>query len=118
MGKIGAEMTNQNSTKNMTCPNCGTKIPVAKSAVGRKRLNIPFKNVCEALQLYQDTGQAARELRCSVGYIYGACKEQGTYYRVILISSLRLHTSSMLAILLLMMNGLIFTDTGTRLKKG
>jgi hypothetical protein len=48
------------------------------SRLGRKRLNIPFKNVYEALRAYRDVGQAAKELGCSVGYIYNACKEQGT----------------------------------------
>jgi hypothetical protein len=65
-------------TKYITCPKCRAKIPIATSRLGRKRLNIPFKNVCEALQLYRDVGQAAKELDCSVGYIYGICKQQGT----------------------------------------
>jgi hypothetical protein len=51
---------------------------VMVSGLGHKRLNIPFKNVCEALRLYRDVAQAAKELGCSVGYIYNACKEQGT----------------------------------------
>lgn len=58
------------------CPHCGKSISVNR--LGRKRLDIPFKNVYEALQLYQDTGQAAEKLSCSVGYIYNVCKEQGT----------------------------------------
>ena len=57
------------------CPHCGK--PVVVNGLGRKGLNIPFKNVYEALQLYRDVGQAAQELNCSVGYIYGICKEHG-----------------------------------------
>lgn len=76
-------------TKYITCPECGAKIPVAMSRLGRKKLNIPFKIICEALQLYQDTGQAAKKLGCSVGYIYGACKEQGTTPRDVMEAKAR-----------------------------
>lgn len=65
----------------ITCPKCGTEIPVTTTTtgrLGRKRLDIPFKNICEALQLYQDRDQAAEKLGCSVAYIYNACKGQGT----------------------------------------
>ena len=58
------------------CPNCGQSVVV--NGLGRKPLNIPLKNVCEALELHCDVGQAAKELGCSVGYIYNACKEHGT----------------------------------------
>jgi len=68
-------------TKYITCPKCGEKIPIATSPtnrMGRKRLGIPFKNICEALRLYKDRDQAAERLGCSVAYIYNACKEHGT----------------------------------------
>jgi len=71
-------MTTQNLAKDITCPKCGTSIPIAMSRLGRKRLDIPFKNVCEALCVYQDIARAAEKLGCSVGFIYNACKDHGT----------------------------------------
>lgn len=59
-----------------TCPQCGAKIRV-KGTGGRKPLAIPFKNICEALQLYQDRARAAKELHCSEGYLYQVLKEHG-----------------------------------------
>ena len=43
-------MVKRNLT-NVTCPECGAKIPVAKGAVGRKSYSIPFTKVCKALQV-------------------------------------------------------------------
>ena len=58
------------------CPNCGAKIRV-KGTGGRKRLNIPLRNVSEALQLHRSAELAARELGCSVGYLYQELKKKG-----------------------------------------
>lgn len=44
--------------------------------IGRKPLNIPVKNVCDALQACANITAAARKLECSRGYIY---KELGEY---------------------------------------
>ena len=50
------------------CPNCGQQVLV--NGLGRKPLNIPFKNICEALQTYHSVAAAAKELNCSKAYIY------------------------------------------------
>ncbi len=42
--------------------------------LGRKPLNIPLKNGCEALQAHSSVVEAARELGCSPAYIFGALK--------------------------------------------
>lgn len=44
-------MDNSNLANYITCPNCGTKIPVATSRLGRKSYNIPFTKVCKALRV-------------------------------------------------------------------
>lgn len=54
------------------CPNCGH--PVVVGGLGRKPLNIPLKNVCEALQAHRSIAEAAQELGCSQGYIFGILK--------------------------------------------
>ncbi len=54
------------------CPYCGRKITV--SGLGRKRLNIPLKNICECLQTHRSVVAAANELNCSEGYIFGVLK--------------------------------------------
>ena len=70
--KIGKEQ------KQVTCPVCGARIAIATGKSGRKRLNLPVKNIYNALQLYSSAAQAAEKLGCSRGYIYKVCKEQGT----------------------------------------
>ena len=57
------------------CPNCGAEVPV--HGLGRKRLNIPLKNVLESLQAYRGVRTAARELGCSPSYIFGVLKANG-----------------------------------------
>jgi hypothetical protein len=57
------------------CPNCGQ--PVTVSGLGRRRLNIPLKNICECLQSHHSVGAAAKELNCSQGYIFGVMKGNG-----------------------------------------
>ena len=57
------------------CPNCGK--PVAVDGLGRKPLNIPLKIVCEALQAHCSVAEAANELNCSQGYIFGVLKANG-----------------------------------------
>lgn len=54
------------------CPNCGELVVV--NGLGRKRLNITLKNICEALQAQRSVGAAARELGCSPAYIFGVLK--------------------------------------------
>ena len=54
------------------CPNCGESVVV--NGLGRKPLNIPLKNVCEALQAQHNIVAAARELGCSPAYIFGVLK--------------------------------------------
>jgi hypothetical protein len=51
------------------CPHCGKSVMV--NGLGRKRLNIPLKNVCETLQAHRDVVAAAQELNCSQAYIFG-----------------------------------------------
>ena len=57
------------------CTHCGE--PVVVNGLGRKRLNIPLKNICEALCSCGSVAAAARELHCSEGYIFNALKTQG-----------------------------------------
>jgi hypothetical protein len=57
------------------CPHCGKTVPV--NGLGRKRLNIPLKNVLESLQAYRGVRTAARELGCSPAYIFGVLKLNG-----------------------------------------
>jgi hypothetical protein len=57
------------------CPQCGQSIKVKH--LGRKPLNIPLKNVCEALEKYCNTAFAARKLGCSQSYIYKTLKANG-----------------------------------------
>jgi len=59
----------------IVCPKCGENIEV--SGLGRKRLNIPLKNVCDTIQDCRDITLAAERLGCSRGYIYKVLKEQG-----------------------------------------
>ena len=54
------------------CPYCGEQVVV--NGLGRKPLNIPLKNVCEALQVHHSVAAAAQELHCSQGYIFGVLK--------------------------------------------
>ena len=37
-------------TNHITCPTCGTNIPIPTNAMGRKSYGIPFTKVCKALQ--------------------------------------------------------------------
>jgi len=57
------------------CPNCGEKVVV--SGLGRKSLNIPLKNVYEALQAHGSVAAAADKLGCSPGYIFKVLKANG-----------------------------------------
>jgi len=57
------------------CPHCGKVVTV--NGLGRKRLNIPLKNICEALQLFRNVAIVAQEFNCSQGYIYKILKENG-----------------------------------------
>ncbi len=57
------------------CPHCGK--PVEVNGLGRKPLNIPLKNVCEALQVHRSVVGAANELNCSQGYIFNKLKCNG-----------------------------------------
>ncbi len=57
------------------CPNCGHSVVVNR--LGRKRLNIPLKNVLESLQVHHSVAAAAQEIRCSEGYIFAALKANG-----------------------------------------
>ncbi len=59
----------------VTCPDCGKEIEV--SGLGRKALNIPLKNIYEALRACRDICDASNQLGCSQGYIYNAIKAQG-----------------------------------------
>ena len=57
------------------CPNCGK--PVVVNGLGRRRLNIPLKNVCESLKAHRNAAAAAQELNCSQGYIFKVLKDNG-----------------------------------------
>jgi hypothetical protein len=57
------------------CPHCGKSVVV--NGLGRKPLNIPLKNVCEALRVHRSVAAAAQELNCSEGYIFKVLKANG-----------------------------------------
>jgi len=57
------------------CPHCGK--PVMVNGLGRKPLNIPLKNVCEALQAHRSVLGAAQEFNCSEAYIFKVLKDNG-----------------------------------------
>jgi AraC-like DNA-binding protein len=57
------------------CPRCGERVEV--NGLGRKRLNIPLKNICEALQSERSVAATARQLHCSQGYIFNILKAHG-----------------------------------------
>lgn len=59
----------------ISCPNCGEKVVV--NGLGRKPLNIPLKNVYEALWAHSSVAGAANELGCSQGYIFNVLKANG-----------------------------------------
>ena len=54
------------------CEKCGEMVRV--KGLGRKPLNIPLKNICEALQAHHSVKVAAQELNCSEAYIYNVLK--------------------------------------------
>jgi hypothetical protein len=59
----------------VNCPHCGK--PMQVNGLGRKRLNIPLKNVLESLQAHRNVRAAACELGCSPSYIFGVLKTNG-----------------------------------------
>ena len=61
------------------CPKCHNLVAV--KGLGRKPLNIPLNNVCEALQVHGSVPAAAQVLNCSPGYIYNILKTNGLKFR-------------------------------------
>ena len=59
----------------VVCKHCGQTTEV--KGLGRKRLDIPLKNVCESLQTHRSVAATAQELNCSQGYIFGVLKANG-----------------------------------------
>ena len=57
------------------CPHCGKTVTV--NDLGRKRLNIPLKNISDCLQAHRNVVTAANELGCSPAYIFGVIKANG-----------------------------------------
>lgn len=57
------------------CPYCGNSVVV--NGLGRKRLNIPLKNISDCLQAHRNVVTAANELGCSPAYIFGVLKVNG-----------------------------------------
>ena len=57
------------------CPSCGYSVLV--NGLGRKPLNIPLKNIRECLIKHHSIVEAASELSCSQGYIFGVLKVNG-----------------------------------------
>jgi len=57
------------------CQNCGHEVMV--NGLGRPRLNIPLKIICEALETHRSLAAAAQELGCSRAYIFRALKING-----------------------------------------
>lgn len=61
------------------CPTCGGTITV--NGLGRKRLNIPLKNISDCLQAHRNVVTAANELGCSPAYIFGVLKVHGLKFK-------------------------------------
>ena len=57
------------------CPHCGESVVV--NGLGRKPLNIPLKNVYEALRTHGSVVTAANKLGCSQAYIFKVLKDNG-----------------------------------------
>ena len=57
------------------CPHCGGTVIIG--GLGRKRLDIPLKNVSECLQAQRSVVTAASKLGCSPAYIFGVLKAHG-----------------------------------------
>ena len=57
------------------CPHCGKEVSV--NGLGRRRLNLGVKNVCDALRSSSTVVETAKKLHCSRGYVYKILKEQG-----------------------------------------
>lgn len=74
----------------INCPHCGE--PVVVNGLGRKKLNIPLKNICESLCSCGNVAAAARELHCSEGYIFNALKTQGLKPADVIRRSLQIRT--------------------------
>lgn len=55
------------------CPKCHEKITVKVS--GRKKLEVPVKNIYDGLAVGKNITDIARELGCSRGYIYKRLRE-------------------------------------------
>jgi hypothetical protein len=56
-------------------PHCGQEVQV--DGLGRPKLNIPLKNIYDALTKYASIRAAAQHLGCSPGYIYRELKKVG-----------------------------------------
>ena len=65
------------------CPHCGKTVVV--NGLGRKRLNISLKNVCECLQAHHSVVAAANELNCSQGYIFNILKDNGLKFKDVIV---------------------------------
>jgi hypothetical protein len=59
----------------LKCPHCGKSVVV--NGLGRKPLNIPLNNICEALRGHSSVEAAANELNCSQAYIFKVLKANG-----------------------------------------
>lgn len=59
----------------VVCPHCGKLVAV--NGLGRPKLGIPLKNICEKLRDKKSIALAAEELGCSQGYIFNALKAAG-----------------------------------------
>jgi len=69
------------------CPHCGGMVTV--NGLGRRRLNIPLKNVCESLKAHRNVVAAANELGCSEAYIFGVLKANGLKLRDVINGTIR-----------------------------
>lgn len=56
----------------VACPHCGGVVVVR--GLGRKRLDVPVKNILDCLRKRGSVAVAAQELGCSRGYIYSILK--------------------------------------------
>lgn len=55
------------------CPDCGKEITV--NGLGRKKLEVPVKNIYNSLALGKSITTVANELHCSRAYVYQKLKE-------------------------------------------
>lgn len=78
-GLSASSLKRTDAVMKVQCPNCGKQVVV--DGLGRKRLNIDVKNICDALCDGSTVTETAKKWGCSRGYIYKVLKACGMLRR-------------------------------------